>query len=267
MTPPEGSPSADPVTALGERILAELGDARTNDTLTRWLAHHTAGLLDAADRAHAAGAPDANSRAAEARAAILELWEHRSAWPSGWPPTRAAAIVHLLENLPDLEDHGWFRASALSRLQDLHHHVLALLADLVAVPGDGIEEGWLLTYGDRLTPDEVTLLTRAAGAPQRLDSLLQRRELVISRLRRRLTVSESDPAAGNCNNAQPDDSGPTTPFEEDDSPPPHPLVQLADAYRDSILDLVHRAAAGPGGVEVVGQDTEGGARRRRAPRR
>ncbi|MFF0371278.1 hypothetical protein [Micromonospora sp. NPDC005087] len=266
MTPPEGSPSADPVTALGERILAELGDARTNDTLTRWLAHHTAGLLDAADRARAAGDPDANVRAAEARAAILDLWEHRSAWPGGWPPSRAAAIVHLLEDLPDLEDPGWFRASALSRLQDLHHHVLAVLADLVAGDGDGVEEGWLLTYGDRLTPDEATLLTRAASAPRRLDRLLHRREPEISRLRRRLTQGEPGPAAGKDDSAQPDDSGSTIPVEEDASPTPHPLVQLADAYRDSILDLVRHAATGTGGVEGVSQHSRG-SWRRRVPRR
>ncbi|MEU1840236.1 hypothetical protein [Micromonospora chersina] len=255
-TPPDVSPSADPVTALGERIVAELGDARTNNILTRWLAHHTARLLDAADRARAAGDPDADARAAEARAAILDLWEHRSAWPGGWPPSRAAAIVHLLQELPDIEDPKWFRATALRRLQDIHHHVLAVLADLVAVPGDGVEEGWLRTFGDLLTPDEATLLTRAAGAPQRLDSLLRRRKSVISGLRRRLMVSEPSPAAGKADNAWPHGAGPTK-VEEDDSPPPHPLVQLADAYRDSILDLLNRAAKGTGGGEVAGHRFDG----------
>jgi hypothetical protein len=48
-TPTDPSPPAEPVAALGERILAEFGDEHTNNTLTRWLAHHTAALLEAAD--------------------------------------------------------------------------------------------------------------------------------------------------------------------------------------------------------------------------
>jgi hypothetical protein len=243
-TKPDASPSVDPIIDLGERILAELEDDRTGNTLTRWLAHHVAGLVDAADRARAAGDADADARAAAARAAILELWQHHSAWPSGWPPARATAIVRLLQNLPDLEDPGWIRASALGRLQDLHHHVLALLAELVAVPGDGVEEGWLRSTGQHLTPDEVTLLTRAASAPQRLDSLLQRGEPALARLRRRLALRGSDATTGK-ESAPPDGEEPTTPSSQDDAPPPHPLLQLADAYRDTVDDLLHRTGPGP----------------------
>lgn len=229
---------------LGERILAELDGAQTNNTLTRWLAHHTASLIDAADRARAEDAPDADARAAEARAAILDLWQHRSAWPTGWPPPRATAIVRLLQDLPDLEDPAWFRASAVGRLQDLHHHVLAVLADLVAAPGDGVEEGWLRTTGEHLTPDEVALLSRAVGAPSRLDNLLLRNESVSSRLRRQLTVSQAGPAAGPDGSPPPDGDVSATSLQEGASPALHPLVQLADAYRDTILDLLHRATAG-----------------------
>ena len=229
---------------LGERILAELDDARTNDTLTRWLAHHTAGLIDAAARARAAGAPDADARAAAARAAILELWQHRSAWPTGWPPPRATAIVRLLQDLPDLEDPGWFRTSTVGRLQDLHHHVLALLADLVTAPGDGVEEGWLEATGEHLTSEEVVLLTRAAGAPQRLDSLLQRRESVLTRLRLRLSQGASSTTGGE-HGAPPDSEEPTVPSGQDNSPLPHPLVELAETYRDTLAALLHRVEHGP----------------------
>jgi hypothetical protein len=66
-TPPDPSPPAEAVAALGERILAEFGDEHTNNTLTRWLAHHTAALLGAADNARDNAAPDADARAADAR--------------------------------------------------------------------------------------------------------------------------------------------------------------------------------------------------------
>lgn len=230
------------MTALGERILAELGEAETTNTLTRWLTHRVARLVDAADRARAAGEPDAGARDAEARTAILELWQHRSAWPSGWPPSRAAAIVQLLEGLPDLEDEAWFRTNALSRLQDLHHHVLAVLADLVAASDDGVEEGWLKTFGDHLTLDETTLLTRAAAAPQRLDLLLRPRAPASAQLRRRLREIAAGGDVEEGEGTRPDSEKAATPQDADDAPPPHPLVQLADVYRDTIVDLLDRAS-------------------------
>jgi hypothetical protein len=159
------------VAALGERILAELGADHTNSTLTRWLAHHTAALLRAADQARDVGAPDADARAADARAAVLELWQHRSAWPSGWPPPRAVKIAHLLEGLPDLDDLPWHRSTILARLHDLHYHILAVLVDVANSGDENIEQGWLRAFGDRLTPDELALLTHAATTEQRLGHL------------------------------------------------------------------------------------------------
>ncbi len=166
-------------------------------------------------------------------------------------------MVGLLQDLPDLGDPGWFRASALGRLQDLHHHVLAVITDLAATPGDGVEEGWLRTTGEHLTPDEVALLSRAASAPQRLDSLLRRSESVISRLRRQPRVSQANPAAGDDASSQPNGDVPATPVEEGDSPELHPLVQLADAYRDTILDLLPRATAGGQGAAFPDQHSGG----------
>ncbi len=168
----------DPTVILGERIVAELGDPRTGDTLSRWLAHHVAGLLGAAEQAELQRAPDAGDRAAQARAAILDLWEHRSAWPRGWPPPRAAALVRLLDDLPDIDDAGWGVHNLLGELQLLHHRLLAALTDL-AVTGDvnGVEEGWLNTFGQQLSPDEIAMLTRVASAPRRLTTLFAAKPL------------------------------------------------------------------------------------------
>jgi hypothetical protein len=207
---------------LGERILAELGGSRTNDTLTRWLAHHTARLVQAADRAREAGDPDADARDEDARAAILQLWQARSAWPSGWPPPRAAEIARMLDALPDLDDPGWYDSTVLAQLHDLHHQVLAVLVDLATKGGGAdIEQGWLDAFGDRLTADEAMLLRRAATRPRRLNGLL--------RWWARHTALKSDPDP----NDRDADNAPSAAAA-------HPLIELADTYRNTILGLLHR---------------------------
>ncbi|MGA8115832.1 MAG: hypothetical protein WCA46_19400, partial [Actinocatenispora sp.] len=219
---------------------------------------YTAGLMDIADRARDAGDPNAEAHAATARAAILELWQHRSAWPSGWPPARAVAIVRALDTLPDLEDPVRFSPNTnLSRLQNLHRHVLALLTDLAAAPGDGVEDGWLRTFRHQLTPDELTLLNRAASAPRRLDALLRQSEPVTSRLKRRTALGEPDLDAGKDDDAQPDRDEQAT--VDDDSLPTHPLLQLADAYRDTVLnllDLARPANTSAEDLNVTGQHAD-----------
>ncbi|WP_432927731.1 hypothetical protein ACQPZZ_00055 [Microbispora sp. CA-135349] len=221
------SPSADDnVARLGEQILNDFGDVHTNNTLTRWLAHHTAALIAAADQATAAGEPDAAARAADARAAILQLWDHRSAWPVGWPPPRAVKIVQLFDDLPDLNDPRWHRTPALTRLHDLHHHILAALVDLATLGGENLEQGWLDAFGDRLTPDEVLLLTRAAAAEQRLKRLNHWMERIL----------EPD------NDAR-DAESPADGTDDAEAAlaRPHPLAALADVYRQTVLDFLYRA--------------------------
>lgn len=235
-TPPDPSPPADPVGALGERILAELGADHTNSTLTRWLAHHTAALLQAADQARNAGAADADACAADARAAILELWQHRSAWPSGWPPPRAVKIVQLLERLPDLDDLPWHRSTILTRLHDLHYHILAVLVDIAICGDENIEQGWLKAFGDQLTPDEIALLAHAAATEQRLGHLL-----------RWWDRTKPDPDADNAEI----EGGDHNAGAESAATAAHPLAALADNYRQTILDLLDRS-----GSENSGNDAD-----------
>jgi hypothetical protein len=232
-TPTAESPDADPLIALGERILTELGDPRTNSTLARWLSHHTARLIREADEARQAGAEDTGTREAEAREAILNLWQARTTWPAGWPPPRAAEIVRHLDDLPRLDDENrWHRPTVLTHLQDLHHHILAVLVDLATSDEADIEQGWLDTFGDHLNPDEALLLHRAATRPRRIESLLRWWDHTEDNQAEQ--TSDAD--------AEGEDSGPI--------PPVHPLLALADAYRETITDLIQPAADKPEDCEA-----------------
>ncbi|MEU8356369.1 hypothetical protein AB0C27_10215 [Nonomuraea sp. NPDC048882] len=210
---------------LGEQILEDLGEARTNNTLTRWLAHHTAGLIQTADRAKAAGDQDAAARASDARTAILQLWDHRSAWPSGWPPPRAAKVVELLDDLPDLDASPWQQGNILDQLQNLHHRILAALVDLIIAGEEDLEQSWLALFGDKLTPDEVAVLSRAATAEQRLSRL----HVWTGQLAR-----QSPAAPAKTTDADVSDADGAEPS------PLHTLAILARHYRQIILNLLSR---------------------------
>ncbi len=163
--------------------------------------------MDAADRARRDGAADADTKADEAREAILQLWNARATWPAGWPPPRAAEIARLLDDLPQVEDTNlWHRQTILAGLQDLHHRVLATLVDLATSGSDSsLDKAWLDSFGDQLTPDEASLLRRAATRP---------------RHKMRGPFSEADP-------------------EESTS---RPLISLVEAYRKIIYKLLDPAA-------------------------
>jgi hypothetical protein len=189
--------------------------------LIRWLAHHTARLIEAADQARAANALDADARAAEAREAILQLWRARSDWPSGWPPPLAVEIARTLDELPSLNAHKWYRHTPLARLHDIHHHVLAVLTDLAVHDASvDIEQGWLAAYGDHLTEHEVTMLRRAAEKPRRLDALLRWNDLY--------ELLDMHPSGESAHDAD-------VVAEDIET---HPLVKLADAYHAAVVSLV-----------------------------
>ncbi len=198
---------------LGEQILAELDASRTNDTLTRWLAHHVADLIKRADAAAAEGGADADRLARETRTAILRLWQHRSAWPDGWPPRRAAEMARLLDSVPTIGEEAWHERTMLSQLNSLHLLILATLVDLASASLESLEEDWLVTFGKHLTDDEVTMLRRAAETADRL----ARWEAAV-----------------------PDASEPS-PETADDHP--HPLTDLARRYQEAVRAVVERARA------------------------
>ena len=130
----------------------------------------------------------------------------------------------MLDGLPDLDDGGeWYRETALAHLQDLHFHVLAVIVDLATEDGSAdVEQGWLDAFGDRLTSDEALLLRRAAARPKRMEALLRWWN---TRLKDQIKECGAEKES-----------------DADDAPPLHPLVDLADAYHATIVDLFQRAA-------------------------
>jgi hypothetical protein len=250
-TPQEQSPPSDQLADLGERILAELDAARTISMLARWLAHHVAALIQAADEARATSAPDADARAAEARVAILQLWQHRSDWPAGWPPPRAAHMARILEKLPDSSIPPWQPATPLTRIHERHHDLLALLVAIVTSDGDDVEQGWLKAFGGLLTPDETAMLTLAATAEQRMSRHFNWQEPAGHEPGTEGDVDDTEPAR--------------------ERTPQQVLGEMADAYRQAVFDLLadsnrrsdgsgpgpdlsHRADAAQGPAELDAED-------------
>ncbi|WP_159041030.1 hypothetical protein [Streptomyces sp. FxanaA7] len=215
-----GQQSADPLAELGERILAELGEERTNNTLIRWLSHHTARLMQAADDAARAGDVSAPALAEEARTAILQLWQARSAWPEGWPPPRAAALAETLACIPEPTADTWPGQSLPARLSAVHQVILAAFTDEAAASApDGNEEDWLNVSGEHFSDAETLILRRAADAPQHSEALGELATLI----EQFNALKTGEP------------SGP--PAEEVMQ---HPLVRLAGTYRKIIIDRVAR---------------------------
>jgi len=101
-------------------------------------------------------------------------------------------------------------------LHDLHYRILATICDLVTADGDNLEQGWLDKFGEILTPDEVAMLTRVATAPQRLDYVVSR-------------WNESEGGEIEASQLADDD--------QSADGRSHPLITLADAYRDVIVNL------------------------------
>ena len=102
-------PRCERVLALGRKLVDELGAEPPVDTLSRWMAHYVAELIDAVSNA----APE--ERAAAERKCfetILELWGHRAELPDGRRPfENLEPIVRALESLdPDNEMPRFFRS-------------------------------------------------------------------------------------------------------------------------------------------------------------
>lgn len=205
---------------FGEKILHELDAARTDDTLTRWLAHHITELITTANRTRMTGTADEATHAAEqCRRAILDLWEHRTAWPSGWPPPGAKQMAEILNSI-DAPTFRFQRGSKLSQLQRLHHEVLAALVDeeTASDPSD-TAKSWLESYGQLLDVDERELLKLYVGRDDRVASTTE--------------VSRSE---------HPDDAHPRSDSQAGRAPQGHRVLDLVRMYHDTVRSLLANEA-------------------------
>ena len=102
-------PRFDEILALGRKLIDQLGKDPPPDTLSRWMAHYVAELIDAAEND-----PPAESDASRRRCfeAILELWSHRADLPGGKRPFEdLEPIARALESLDPNNEKLRFFAS------------------------------------------------------------------------------------------------------------------------------------------------------------
>jgi hypothetical protein len=156
---------------LGRQISAELGVDERGDTLSRWIAHRIAELLDVSKKARRKS--DRERAAREVEDLVLRVWKERSNWPNGWPPETAARITELFADRytryrsheEEKSPSPWLDAlQGLERVHWREKQVLlqAALADLSL----GNERRALERYGAALDDDELELLKGLTSAQE-----------------------------------------------------------------------------------------------------
>ena len=87
---------------LGRALVEELGLDHSVDTLSRWMAHHIAELIESVETATA---EDRKAKTDECATAILNLWEHRHLLPNGKRPFGdMQPILRALASLDPTDD-------------------------------------------------------------------------------------------------------------------------------------------------------------------
>jgi hypothetical protein len=145
---------------LGERIIEELGLEESTDTLSRWMAHHIAEAITRAEK----GRRKDKDEAAEL---ILELWEHRTSWPRGWPPEEAETSRRGLRDdrygdggtTSEGGTNPWL--ARLGELAELHREEYEVWRRL-AVAESSLEEDLARWTDEDLNETERHLLARLA---------------------------------------------------------------------------------------------------------
>ncbi|GDY36343.1 hypothetical protein ACINB_22350 [Acidovorax sp. NB1] len=104
----EATTQLSDVVKLGKRLVTELDGDENRDTLSHWMAHHIAELMQ---RLEAQGAGDRLELEAECRRAILELWAHRNSFRHGSRPFKKLdPLLNTLEALdPESASYFYFR--------------------------------------------------------------------------------------------------------------------------------------------------------------
>ena len=104
----EATTQLSDVLKLGKRLVTELDADESRDTLSHWMAHHIAYLIQ---RLEAQGSGDRLELEAECRHAIMELWAHRNSFRSSSRPfAKFEGLLSTLEALdPNSTSSFYFR--------------------------------------------------------------------------------------------------------------------------------------------------------------
>lgn len=130
---------------LGRQIIAELSDDSRHNVTSRWMAHHLAEVMAAAELDQA--------KAQDCKNLILELWRQRRFFPAGDPLERYTKLLSALE--AHLEDHPSYvqiRGFGIERqskeeqdldtlAHSLHSHMGRLLSLTVLLSADSERQG------------------------------------------------------------------------------------------------------------------------------
>lgn len=163
----------EPVMALGRKLVSTLGVEERIDTLSRWMAHWIADLMQSVENS----AGDERAQRASACAdAIMKLWAHRNVLPSGKRPFESLEpVLRALESLdPDADRFrysdllsevrrpGKETASEdwLNRARAVDRAARALVKHCVTVASNAAVEGedeWIALAKSGMTDEDVDL--------------------------------------------------------------------------------------------------------------
>jgi hypothetical protein len=114
--PTDLPPRFKQVLALGRKLVDELGTKDAADTLSSWMAHYIAELIDAAELGTPIERAETIDRCFKS---ILELWSYRSELPDGKRPFNdMEQIVRVVQSLdPDIETPRLVRVSIPGKVE------------------------------------------------------------------------------------------------------------------------------------------------------
>ena len=155
LTPP------NEVLALGIRLVHELELEPGVDTLSRWMAHHLAEVIQEADRTQGAEREAAQARAVDL---ILKLWERRHNLPGGAHPLKN--FENVIAVLRRLQHDSWPFRRAVSDdlnqlLTDAFDGLQLLVAYGVLIASDSTLEEGATHEGSAFLDDEESIVLEA----------------------------------------------------------------------------------------------------------
>lgn len=103
------SPTPKGILEIGRALINQLAIEPGDDTLSRWMAHYIAELIEGAETATEADRPEKLAKCSET---ILALWKHRYELPNGKRPFEEfEPIIRAIESLdPDNDTPRYFRS-------------------------------------------------------------------------------------------------------------------------------------------------------------